>query len=95
MVALTKEPVFITKPMRFGKYKGKTIQELALEDTGYLRWMIENMQNLDEDTRYTIRKVLESNWFMMICSHFSDQVWSQNNDRKEDSRLKIKTTIKL
>jgi DNA polymerase-3 subunit epsilon/exodeoxyribonuclease X len=61
MVALTKEPVFITKPMRFGKYKGKTIQELALEDTGYLRWMMENMQNLDEDTRYTIRKVLEGN----------------------------------
>jgi DNA polymerase III epsilon subunit-like protein len=61
MVALTKEPVFITKPMRFGKYKGKTIQELGLEDTGYLRWMMENMQNLDEDTRYTIRKVLEGN----------------------------------
>ncbi len=59
MVALTKEPVFITKPMRFGKHKGKTIQELAHEDTGYLRWMMENMQNLDEDIRYTIRKVLE------------------------------------
>ncbi|WP_345976778.1 exonuclease domain-containing protein [Sulfurimonas sp. HSL3-7] len=59
MVALTKEPVFITKPMRFGKHKGKTIQELAQEDAGYLRWMMENMQNLDEDVRYTIRKVLE------------------------------------
>nr|MDA3946015.1 3'-5' exonuclease [Helicobacteraceae bacterium] len=59
MVALTQEPVFITKPMRFGKHKGKTIQELALEDAGYLRWMMENMQNLDEDTRYTIKKVLE------------------------------------
>lgn len=60
MVELTKEPVFITKPMRFGKHKGKTIQELAHEDAGYLRWMMENMQNLDEDVRYTIRKVLES-----------------------------------
>ena len=59
MVALTQEPVFITKPMRFGKHKGKTIQELAHEDAGYLRWMMENMQNLDEDTRYTIKKVLE------------------------------------
>ena len=59
MVELTKEPVFITKPMRFGKHKGKTIQELAHEDAGYLRWMMENMQNLDEDVRYTIRKVLE------------------------------------
>jgi len=59
MVSLTKEPVFITKPMRFGKHKGKTIQELAHEDAGYLKWMVENMQNLDEDTRYTIKKVLE------------------------------------
>jgi DNA polymerase III epsilon subunit-like protein len=58
MVELTKEPVFITKPMRFGKHKGKTIQELAAEDAGYLRWMLENMQNLDEDTRYTIKTVL-------------------------------------
>jgi len=58
MVQLTQEPVFITKPMRFGKHKGKTIQELAHEDAGYLRWMVENMQNLDEDTKYTIKKVL-------------------------------------
>jgi len=61
MVQLTQEPVFITKPMRFGKHKGKTIQELAHEDAGYLRWMVENMQNLDEDTKYTITKVLSGN----------------------------------
>ncbi len=59
MVSLTQQPVFITKPMRFGKHKGKTIQELAHEDAGYLRWMMENMQNLDEDTRYTIQMVLQ------------------------------------
>lgn len=58
MVALTKEPVFITAPMRFGKHKGKTIQELVKEDSGYLKWMLSNMQNLDEDTKYTIKKVL-------------------------------------
>jgi len=61
MVQLTQEPVFITQPMRFGKHKGKTIQELAHEDAGYLRWMVENMQNLDEDTKYTIKKVLSGN----------------------------------
>jgi len=59
MVALTKEPVYITAPMRFGKHKGKTIQELAVEDAGYLRWMVSNMENLDEDMRFTINKVLE------------------------------------
>ena len=58
MVALSKEPVLITKPMRFGKHKGKTIQELAINEAGYLKWMLENMQNLDEDTRYTINKAL-------------------------------------
>lgn len=60
MVALTQEPVFITSPMRFGKHKGKTITEVALEDTGYLRWMLGNMENLDEDMRFTIKKVLEA-----------------------------------
>jgi len=58
MVELTKTPVFITRPMRFGKHKGKTIQELAHQDAGYLKWMLENMNNLDEDTKYTIQKVL-------------------------------------
>ena len=58
MVALSGEPVLITKPMRFGKHKGKTIQELAETEAGYLKWMLENMQNLDEDTRYTINKAL-------------------------------------
>lgn len=58
MVELTQTPVLITKPMRFGKHKGKTVQELALEDAGYLKWMLENMQNLDEDMRYTIKQAL-------------------------------------
>lgn len=58
MVELTTEPVYITAPMRFGKHKGKTVQELADEDAGYLRWMLKNMENLDEDMRFTISKVL-------------------------------------
>jgi len=58
MVALSGEPVEIKKPMRFGKHKGKTIQELAETESGYLKWMLKNMQNLDEDTCYTINKVL-------------------------------------
>ena len=58
MVALSGEPVLMTKPMRFGKHKGKTVQELAQSDAGYLRWMLKNMENLDEDMKYTINKVL-------------------------------------
>ena len=58
MVALTGTPVLITKPMRFGKHKGKTIQELAQSEPGYLDWMLKNMQNLDEDNKYTINLAL-------------------------------------
>ncbi len=58
MVELTKTPIFVEK-FRFGKYKGKTIQEVALQDRGYLEWMLNKMENLDDDLRYSINKVLE------------------------------------
>jgi len=57
MVALTKEPIMI-KTFRFGKHKGKTLVEVAENDAGYLRWMLGNMENLDEDMRYSINAVL-------------------------------------
>ena len=59
MVELTNTPVFYKKPLRFGKHKGKTLQELAIEDSGYLRWMLEKMDGLDDDMRYSIHKVLD------------------------------------
>jgi len=59
MVELTQTPVFITKPLRFGKHKGKTLSELVVADKGYLSWMLTNMENLDEDMKYSIAKVLE------------------------------------
>jgi len=58
MVELTNTPVFISK-FKFGKYKNKTLQEVAHEDSGYLRWMLKGMENLDEDLRYSINSVLE------------------------------------
>ena len=58
MVELTKTPIFIEK-FRFGKYKNKTLQEVALQDRGYLEWMLNKMENLDDDLRYSIKKVLE------------------------------------
>jgi len=59
MVALTKEPILI-KTFRFGKHKGKTLQEVAHEDAGYLRWMLKSMDNLDDDLRYSINYYLQS-----------------------------------
>jgi len=58
MVELTQTPIFV-RSFRFGKYKGKTLQEVASSDAGYLRWMLSSMENLDEDMRYSISKVLE------------------------------------
>jgi DNA polymerase-3 subunit epsilon/exodeoxyribonuclease X len=60
MVELTQTPVFYTRPLKFGKYKGKTLQEIAEADRGYLTWMLGNMDSLDEDMRYSIGRVLES-----------------------------------
>ena len=56
LVELTKQPVEV-KSFRFGKYRGKLIADVALEDAGYLRWMQGNME-LDEDMRYTLQKFL-------------------------------------
>ncbi|WP_304544514.1 3'-5' exonuclease [Sulfurimonas microaerophilic] len=53
MVALTKEPILV-KVFRFGKYRGRMLQEVAAEDPQYLRWMLKSMENLDEDMRYSI-----------------------------------------
>lgn len=59
MVELTQTPVFYTRPLKFGKYKGKTLTEIAEADKGYLTWMLGNMESLDEDMRYSIGRVLE------------------------------------
>lgn len=58
MVELTQTPVFYTRPLKFGKYKGKTLTEIAEADRGYLTWMLGNMDSLDEDMRYSIGRVL-------------------------------------
>lgn len=58
MVALTKEPVFYKGALRFGKHKGKTLFEIAAEDRNYLQWMVEKMENIDADMRYSINRVL-------------------------------------
>lgn len=57
LVDLTKTPVLI-KTFKFGKYRGKNIAEVANEDPGYLNWMRTSMNDLDEDMKYTLDKVL-------------------------------------
>ena len=43
----------------FGKYKGQSVEEIALHDPGYLRWALENMDKLSDGMRKAIRKTLE------------------------------------
>jgi len=57
LVELTSEPVYMNKPLRFGKYKGKTVEDLVISDRGYIDWMRKNM-DLDEDMQYTLKKAL-------------------------------------
>jgi len=57
MVDLTNTPILI-KTFKFGKHKDKTLEEVAREDAGYLRWMLKSMDNLDDDMRYSINTVL-------------------------------------
>jgi len=59
MVDLTNTPILI-KTFRFGKHKGKSLEEVASSDAGYLRWMLSSMDNLDDDMKYSINTVLGS-----------------------------------
>ena len=56
LVELTKQPIFI-KTFKFGKYKGRSIEEICDEDIGYINWFIKSME-LDEDMKYTLDKIM-------------------------------------
>ena len=57
LVTLTQTPVMM-RTFKFGKYKGREIEEIAQEDRGYLSWMRKNL-DLDEDLAYTLDYFLE------------------------------------
>ncbi|MDD2790115.1 MAG: exonuclease domain-containing protein [Sulfurimonas sp.] len=59
MVDLTNTPILVSM-FKFGKHKGKTLEEVARSDAAYLRWMLSSMENLDEDMRYSINYYLGS-----------------------------------
>jgi DNA polymerase III epsilon subunit-like protein len=57
LAELTQTPVLV-KTFKFGKYKGKEIEEVAHDDAGYLKWMRANL-DLDEDMTYTLDHYLK------------------------------------
>ena len=56
LMELSIEPVLIKKFV-FGKYRDHYLEEVAMNDAGYLRWMLD--QAIDEDLEYSIKHYLE------------------------------------
>ena len=54
----TKANAVIT--IGFGKYRGKTPAEVAATDPGYLTWLLNNAERLDDETREAINNVLNA-----------------------------------
>jgi DNA polymerase-3 subunit epsilon/exodeoxyribonuclease X len=60
IVSLSYKNVLIQK-FKYGKYASRYIEEIALNDSGYLMWMLENIVDMDEDMRYSIVYYLGEN----------------------------------
>ena len=56
LAELTQTPVLL-KTFKFGKYKGRDIQEICKADKNYINWMQNNL-DLDEDLMYTLQYYL-------------------------------------
>lgn len=55
LVELTAKPILV-KTFKFGKHKGKEIADVVRSDSGYINWMISNL-DLDDDMKYTFEKL--------------------------------------
>ena len=55
LMALSIVPVLIKK-FAFGKYKDHYLEEIAMNDSGYLHWLLS--QSVDEDLEYSIKHYL-------------------------------------
>lgn len=53
LIEISKSHVLLSR-LPFGKYAKKRIEEIALKDPGYLKWMNESLMDMDEDLRYSI-----------------------------------------
>jgi len=58
MQELSDKKVLMQK-FSFGKYIGRYIEEIAMNDRGYLEWMLASINDLDEDLRYSIDYYLQ------------------------------------
>lgn len=57
LVELSQSRLLLLR-LPFGKYAKKRIETVAMKDPSYLKWMLENMMDMDEDLRYSIEHYL-------------------------------------
>jgi len=60
MIELSQKYVLLQK-FEFGKYSGRYIEDISINDRAYLEWMLVNILDLDEDLRYSVTHYLEGN----------------------------------
>ena len=61
MIEISAQPSLIKK-FPFGKYTGRRLEEIVLEDRGYLEWLLRTKrEEEDEDWIYTLEYFLEKN----------------------------------
>lgn len=58
MVTITGRPGLVST-LAFGKYRGRAIADIARQDPGYLRWMLNNIKTLAPDLRLSLNYHLE------------------------------------
>ena len=56
-ITISKNPILLRR-MTFGQYAGKTFDEVAAADRGYLRWL-STLKDKGEDFEYTIQHYLQ------------------------------------
>ena len=57
MCELSSKKVILEK-LNFGKYSGRYIEDIAINDRGYLEWVLSGISDLDEDIQYSVEHYL-------------------------------------
>lgn len=58
MLEISNSPTLL-RTLKFGKYRGQKIEDIALQDPDYLRWMLKSIKDLSGDMRFSIEHFLE------------------------------------
>ena len=49
----------LLQKFNFGKHKGKYIEEICMNDRGYIEWLLHSTTDIDEDIKYSINYYLQ------------------------------------